>query len=143
MQPDDPEVLDYDPGSTQISLEWQHDGQALTGWVEVINTGMKSCRVGGEPVIKPLGQDGSPLEVAHITSLEMRRPGFVVLRPGQRARAGISWAGWDGPAVGRNVLVRIGPFETNIAAIGPTQPQRVREPTNTSSTWFEVTTGRH
>ena len=140
VQPPDPEVLDCEPESTQVSLEWQHDREALTGCVDVINSSRRPCRVAGKPVITPLGQDGIPLKVKHIVTLEMRIPGYVVLRPGQRARAGISWAGWPGPAAGRDILVRIGTWQTKVTATGPSQPQGVRGPTNTSSTWFELTT---
>jgi len=80
---------------------WQDDDAALSGWVEVTNTGSDVLRVHGKPSVTPLAEDGSRLDARHLFTLEFLLPGYVDVPPGWQARAPVSWAAWDVTARGR------------------------------------------
>ena len=134
----------------QVEGGWHDDGGSLRGWVAVVNDDASVLRLHGKPSISPLAADGTSLDVRHVITLEMRCPGCVDLLPGQRARAPITWGGWDGPEAGHEVLVgwyqadgeggsgsRV---QTRVAVLGPHQPTGTVGGTNTSSSWFELLT---
>ena len=132
----------------QVEVVWYDDGGSLSGWVEVVNDGATALRLPGKPSVSPMAVDGSKLELPHVITPEMRRPGYLDLLPGQRARAPISWGAWDGPAAGRDVLVRWADADTGgvdgndvhvkVSARGPRQPTSTTGGLNTSSSWFEL-----
>ena len=132
----------------QVEVVWHDDGGPLSGWVEVVNDDATVLRLPGKPWVSPLAVDGSELDLPHVITLEMRLPGYLDLLPGQRARAPISWGAWDGPAAGRDVLVRWADTDTGggddndvhvkVAAQGPRQPTSTTGGLNTSSSWFEL-----
>ena len=133
----------------QVEVVWHEDNGGLRGWVEVVNDDAEVLRLPGKPSIHPLAVDGSSLEVRHLITLEMRSPGFVDLLPGQRARAAITWGGWDGPAASGEVVVgwrdpadhgdiSARTVQTTVAVRGPNQPRGTAGGSNTSSSWFEL-----
>jgi Protein of unknown function (DUF4232) len=125
----------------RVSVQWQHqDDGGLRGRVVVQNTGARACRVSDKPVLRPLDRAGRPLDAHTIVSLEFRHPGFVVVPPGGRAAAAVTWAGWNGPPAGDRALVGWGHprQEASAAVSGPLQPARTEPPHNLVSGWFEL-----
>lgn len=122
-----------------VSLRWERSGDALVGEVIAENVVGHACRLGGKPTLTPLRQDGEPLPTQHIVTLEARVPSFVVLQPGQRATARVSWGGWCGdPASGRVVIGWEG--GSAVADVqGPRQPGCPEGGgANLSSSWFDL-----
>jgi hypothetical protein len=128
------------PDEVEVALSWQHRDEGLTGSVTVRNTGPRACRVTGKPAVIPLAADGTPLDVRTIITLELERPDFVVLEPGQEARAGVGWGAWDGPPAGDRAVVVWGAerHRTEVAVTRPLQPRSRRGPTNLSAGWFRL-----
>lgn len=130
-----------DDDEVEVSLEWEMDGYgALGGRIVLRNTGHRVCRVGGKPVATPLDAHGHPLPVQSVQTMELRMPTWVVLRPGARAAAGVSWNGWCGDAASGRVRVRWEHGDATVAVSGPAQPRCHGEghAENLSSTWFRV-----
>ena len=133
----------------EVEVVWHEENGELRGWVEVVNDDAEVLRLRDKPSIRPLAVDGSSLQVPHLTTLEMQYPGFVDLLPGQRARAPITWHGWDGPAAGGLIVVewpdpatrgdaRARTVQTTVAVRGPRQPTGTAGGSYTSSSWFEL-----
>lgn len=114
------------------------DDGSLRGHVTVRNIGAAACRVGGKPVVTPLGRDGTPLPARTIVTMEARVPSWVVLQPGAGAEAGVGWSGWCGdPASGRARL-QWEHGEVTVAVDGPAQPRCPDggQPLNLWASWF-------
>jgi Protein of unknown function (DUF4232) len=140
VTPGDPGPPECRPDQVRVTVEWQprEDG-GLGGWVVVENTGARACRLTGKPALRPLDATGRPLDTSVVVSLELRRPDSVIVPPGGRARAAVSWAGWSGPPAGDRALVRWGgpgQAEATASVRGPAQPARTTEPHNLTSSWF-------
>jgi hypothetical protein len=122
-----------------LSLRWHRYGDQLRGEVVAENIGDRVCRLGNKPRLAPLGQDGKPLGVDQIITLELRIPPFVILRPGQRAAAAVSWSGWRGPPASGRVLLAWDGGSTVVDARGPAQPACPKDGSgNLSSGWFTL-----
>jgi hypothetical protein len=130
--------LECQADHADVSVVWHDEDGSLRGWVEVRNVGDRPCRLSGKPSITPLSADGSRLDAPTIVTAELKLPGYVVLEPGQRARAAIGWGAWDGPTAGVQVVVGWEGQEKQVTVSGPTQPSRSEGPTNIWSYWFEL-----
>ena len=129
------------PDDVRVTLAWQlQDDGGLRGRLLVENTGARACRLSGKPVLHPLDRGGRPLDAPTVVTLEFRQPGSVVVPPGGRAGAAVSWAGWAGPPAGNRAVVGWGsPRQEATAAVsGPVQPTRTAPPHNLTSGWFEL-----
>lgn len=138
--PDGSAVPPCRPDDLVVSLRWERSGDGLAGEVVAENVGGRTCQLGGKPTVRPLGRNGEALPAEHLISLELRIPSAVVLRPGGRAAAPVSWAGWCGdPASGRVVIGWDG-GSVVVDAQGPSQPRCPDEgaATNLSSSWFNL-----
>jgi hypothetical protein len=89
----------------------------------------------------PLEADGTPLDVRTLITLELKRPDYVVLQPGEQAEAPISWSAWNGPEPGDQAITIWGRdrHRTQVTVTGSRQPVSHAEPTNISSSWFRIT----
>jgi hypothetical protein len=107
-----------------VTVEWTRaDGGGLRGRVVAENVGTRVCRLEHKPVLAPLQADGTVLPVGQAVSLELVRPGHVVLQPGERAAAPISWRSWCGAPVSDRMRVTW-PGGSAVATVdGPTQPE--------------------
>jgi Protein of unknown function (DUF4232) len=135
--PDDDAVLACRPDDLAVVVIWERAGTGLRGQVIAENAGGRACRLAGKPAVTPLRPDGSPLPALTITTQEWRSPGYVLLRPGQRAAARVSWASWCGqPASGQARVDWPGGWA--VAQVhGPTQPECAEhQPGNLTSSWF-------
>jgi hypothetical protein len=107
-----------------VTVQWRRaDEGGLHGDVVAENVGTRACRLEHKPVLAPLQADGTALPVGQAVSLEYMRPGYVVLQPGERAAAPVSWRSWCGaPATDRMRVTW--PGGSAIAAVdGPTEPE--------------------
>lgn len=120
-----------------VVVRWERDGTGLRGQVIAENVGDQACQLAGKPAVTPLRADGSPLPVEAVITLELRSP--LILQPGERAAASVSWACWCGhPASGRARVEWTG--GSAIANVeGPVQPDCVPgQANNLSSYWFNL-----
>ena len=129
-----------EPRDAEVSVHWDAMDGALTGRVEVLNIGMGACRLSGKPVLSPLGQDHAPLPTDFIVTLEAALPGFVVLQPGMRASARVTWAAWDGAPASSQAIVSWAGGAKEVTVTGPMQPESrgAGGARNLSSSWFEL-----
>jgi len=121
-----------------MSLKWRAmaDG-CLEGELVVVNGADGPVRVSGKPVLVALGVDGEDLGVDMVVTAELQIPDFVVLAPGERARALVSWSGWSGAPCSGRFRVQLPGGWTELRAEGPRQPLARGPATNLSSLWFE------
>jgi Domain of unknown function (DUF4232) len=131
------DVPEAKPGDVAFRLSWRAESGSLTGELEVSNVCDHAVRLSGKPGLTPIGIDGEPLAAETAVTLELRPPGYVVLAPGDRARAPVGWGGWDGPPAGGMVLVTWEGGQTEVTAHGPVQPEADGPATNLWSSWFE------
>ncbi|MEV4604083.1 DUF4232 domain-containing protein [Amycolatopsis sp. NPDC049253] len=125
------------PDELAVSPSWEPSGTGLRGTVVVENVGSRTCRIGVKPGVRPLGRDGSPLPLDMIVTLELRHPSHVVLQPGARASAPVSWRSWCGAPAGDRAIVHWDGGETVVTVEGPRQPECTSPaPANLSSSWF-------
>lgn len=96
-QGDDDRLPLCEPEDLEVTVHWEQDGAGLRGQVLARNVGSRTCRLAGKPGVAPLGLDGTPLPAQTVITMEMRTPGYVVLRPGQAAAAPTAWRNWCGP----------------------------------------------
>lgn len=124
----------------EVRVRWEReDNGGLVGEVVVVNVGGRACRLGGKPVLAPLKADGERLKVANAIAADIRIPGYVVLRPGQRAVASAGWLSWCGDAPGKRMVVSWAGGSAVAEVDGPVRPEcRADQPENLSSWWFEV-----
>ena len=106
-----------------VVVRWQRDGTGLRGQVIAENVGNHACQLGGKPSVTPLRADGSPLPVETVITLELRSP--LILQPGERAAASVSWSCWCGHQASDQARVEWtgGSAIANVA--GPAQPDCV------------------
>ncbi len=101
--------------------------------------GRRACRLAGKPEVTPLAGDGTPLPAQTVVTLEWRSPGYVLLRPGQRAAARVGWSSWCGRQAGGRARVRWDSGEAAAEVHGPAQPEcSPGAPGNLVSSWFEL-----
>jgi hypothetical protein len=122
-----------------VRVVWERDGRGLRGEVVVENTGDHACRLGGKPSVSPLAADGSAMATQTATTLELQGKGYVVIEPGQRATARLSWSNWCGGAPTARALVAWWDGSAVARVEGPLRPGcDTRRPTGLSSSWFDV-----
>jgi len=121
-----------------LLLEWRAvvDG-SMDGELVVVNDAEQPVRVSGKPRLVAIGLDGRDLGVDMVVTAELRIPDFVVLGPGERARALVSWAGWNGPPCSGRFRIELPGGRAELSALGPRQPEASGPATNLSSSWFE------
>lgn len=118
---------------------WQRDGRGLRGEVVVENTGDHACRLGGKPSVRPLAADGTAMPTQVAVTLEMRGTGYVVIEPGQRAVARLSWPNWCGEKPTSRALVSWWDGSAVARVEGPLHPGcDTRRPASLRSSWFDV-----
>lgn len=125
------------PGEVEFTLTWRAEAGYLTGELEALNVTDHDFRLSHKPGLIPIGVDGQPLAAETIVTLEMRRPGYVELAPGERARARVGWGAWDGPPASGKVLVTWDGGRQEVTADGPRQPGSDGPAMNLWSSWFE------
>jgi len=135
---DGTDVPEATPAELVLFLEWQAvaDG-SLEGELVVINDAEQPVRVSRRPTLVPMGVDGGDLGVEMVVTAELRIPDFVVLGPGERARALVSWGGWNGPPSSGRFRIELPGGGTELRGLGPRQPEARGPATNLSSSWFE------
>ncbi len=122
-----------------VVVRWARDGTGLRGQVLAESVGGRVCRLAGKPEVTPLAGDGTPLPAQTVVTLEWRSPGYVLLRPGQRAAARVGWSSWCGRQAGGRAQVRWDGGEAVAEVHGPAQPEcSPGEPDNLVSSWFEL-----
>jgi hypothetical protein len=122
-----------------VTVRWETDGTSLRGQVIAQNVASRACRLAGKPGIAPLGLDGTPLPAETIITLEMIHPGYVILQPGQRATAPVSWGNWCGQQASARARVSWQGGEAVADVHGPVQPGCCQgRPGNLSSSWFSL-----
>jgi hypothetical protein len=126
------------PGDVSVTVRWEHDGGGLRGQVIAENTGSRACRLPGKPAVSPLRLDGSQLPVRTVITLEDMYPGYVILEPGQRAAAPVTWDAWDGDRASPRAQVTWQGGSATAQVQGPAQPASSYPPGNISSSWFRL-----
>ncbi|MFB9691344.1 DUF4232 domain-containing protein [Amycolatopsis plumensis] len=124
-----------------VSVRWSRaPGGGLRGEIVAENVSGHACRLGRKPTLQPWGLDGQPLGVDQWTTLELRMPPFVILAPGRRASAPISWSGWGGRAASGRITVSWEGGSATVDADGPAQPDLPErgETGSLSSSWFTL-----
>jgi Protein of unknown function (DUF4232) len=122
-----------------VTVRWERVGTELRGQVLAENLGGRVCRLAGKPEVTPLAGDGTPLPAQTVITLEWRSPGYVLLRPGQRAAARVSWASWCGRRPAGRARVGWEGGEAVAEVHGPAQPEcSPGAPGNLVSSWFEL-----
>jgi hypothetical protein len=110
-------------GDVEVTVRWEPHGTGLRGQVVVRNVSARTCRVPGKPAVRPLSQDGTPLDVDTINTLEFVSPGYVDIAPGEETRASLRWPSWCGPAASDRALVTLEDGDPIPARVtGPVQP---------------------
>jgi hypothetical protein len=129
-----------EPGDLAVTVRWVSDGGGLRGQVIAENVGGRACRLPGKPTVTPVGQDGAPLPVQTVITLEWIQPGYVTLQPGQRAAAPVYWNSWCGERASDRARVGWGDHSATARVDGPLQPECIPgKPGNLSSSWFRLT----
>ena len=126
------------PDDLAVEVNWARDGTGLRGQVTAENVSSRPCRLAGKPEVTPLRSDGSPLPARTVTTREWRSPGYVIVRPGERAAAGLAWPSWCGQQASGQVRVDW-PGGSAVASVhGPVQPECVPgQPGHLISSWFD------
>ena len=132
------DVPEAAPAQLLMFLEWRAvaDG-SLEGELVVVNAAEEPVRVSNKPILVAMGVDGADLGADMVVTAELRIPDFVVLGPGERALAFVSWGGWNGPACSGRFRIELSGGWTVLSASGPRQPLARGPATNLSSSWFE------
>jgi hypothetical protein len=122
-----------------VTVSWDRDGAGLRGQVIAENVSGRACRLAGKPQVQPLRPDGTLLRVDTVITLEMRTPGYVILPPGERAAARVSWASWCGPRASGRAQVTWDGGSAVAEVRGPAQPECVQgQSGNLTSSWFDL-----
>ena len=125
------------PDDLAVTVSWERVGAGLRGQVIAENVSGRACRLAGKPQVRPLQPDGTPLPVETVISLEMRTPGYVILSPGDRAAAPVSWASWSGQRASDRAQVSWDGGSAVTEVRGPAQPECVQGRSgNLTSSWF-------
>jgi hypothetical protein len=118
---------------------WERDGRGLRGEVIVRNVGDHACRLGGKPGVYPLAADGTAMPTRTAVTLELRGRGYVVVEPGQSARARVSWRNWCGAKPTDRAQVTWWDGSATARVEGPLSPDcDLRRPSNLTSSWFDL-----
>lgn len=125
------------PDDLAVTVSWEREGAGLRGQVIAENVSGLACRLAGKPQVRPLQPDGTPLPAETVISLEMRTPGYVILSPGERAAAPVSWASWCGQRASGRAQVSWDGGSAVAEVRGPAQPECVQGRSgNLTSSWF-------
>jgi hypothetical protein len=131
-------VQDCHGDEVEVTVRWERDGTGLRGQVIVRNVGGRTCRLPGKPGVRPLGQDGTPLDADTMITLELLEPGYVDIEPGQLAAARVTWPNWCGPAAGDQAVITWGDGSATAHVEGPVQPSCEQgHGGNLTSSWFQ------
>jgi Protein of unknown function (DUF4232) len=130
-----------EPEDLTVTVRWEPDGSGgLRGQVIAENVGGRACRLPGKPGVAPVGADGTTLPVQTVITMEWVQPGYVILRPGQRAAAAVRWLSWCGQRASDQARVGWGDRSALARVDGPLQPEcTAGRPGNLSSSWFRLT----
>lgn len=129
-----------EPEDLTVTVRWGADADGgLRGQVVADNTGGRACRLPGKPAVTPVGVDGKPLPAQTVITLEMRHPGYVIVRPGERAVAPVGWRSWCGPPASDRAEVGWADHTVIARVYGPLEPECFpAAPDNLTSSWFTV-----
>jgi hypothetical protein len=120
-------------------VRWERDGGGLRGQVIAENVSGRACLLPGKPEVNPIGVDGRPLPAGTVITLEWRMPGYVIIAPGGRAAAPVSWSSWCGaPAAGRAIVTWEGGGPAEAEVHGPAQPACDGRSLDLSTSWFAL-----
>lgn len=136
----DAEVPEARPDEVELTLWWRVESGRLAGQLEARNVCGHRVRLSGKPGVTPVGIDGELLDAHTVVTAEMRLPGYVELAPGERARARVSWGGWDRPPASGTVMIALVGGEAKVHVDGPPQPQSRGPAHNLSTSWFDRVT---
>lgn len=122
-----------------VVVRWERDGTGLRGQVLAENVSGRACRLPGKPQVTPLAGDGTPLPAQTVMTMEWRSPGYVLLPPGQRAAAPVSWPSWCGRRAAGRAQVSWDGGSAVAEVHGPAQPEcSPGAPDNLVSSWFQL-----
>jgi Domain of unknown function (DUF4232) len=129
-----------EPGDLAVTVRWDPDGSGgLRGQVIAENVSGRACRLPGKPAVAPIGADGAQLPVQTVVTMEWVEPGYVILRPGQRAAAPLFWGSWGGQRASDRARVSWGDRSAIAPVHGPVQPESTAgKADNLSSSWFRL-----
>ena len=134
-----PEVPLCEAADLAVAVHWDRDGTRLRGQVVAQNVGGRACRLAGKPGITPLAEDGTALPAQTVITLEWMSPGYVLLQPGQRAGARVSWGSWCGRPAASQAQVHWDSGQAVADVHGPAQPEcSPGQPDNLVSSWFQL-----
>lgn len=127
------------PDDLAVVVSWQRHGTGLRGQVIAENVGRRACRLKSKPAVTPLHRDGSPLPVTMTITLEFLEPGYVILQPGERAAAPLSWASCCGHQASDRARVDWPGGSTVATVHGPAQPACLPwRSSDLTSSWFSL-----
>jgi len=122
-----------------VTVSWERNGPALRGQVIAENVSGRACRLANKPGVTPLRLDGTPLPVDTTVTLEFMEPGYVMLQPGNRAAARVSWTSWCGQQASDQARVDWPGGSTMAKVQGPVQPECFQgRSDNLTSYWFAL-----
>ena len=122
-----------------VTVRWEREGTGLRGQVLAENVSGRACRLPGKPEVIPLAGDGTPLPALTVNTMEWRSPGYVLLEPGQRAAAPVSWPSWCGRRAAGRAQVSWDGGSAVAEVHGPAQPEcSPGAPDNLVSSWFQL-----
>lgn len=122
-----------------VVVSWERDGTGLRGQVIAENVSGRPCQLAGKPGVTPLRPDGTPLPAHTVITLEMRTPGYVILQPGERAAARVTWASWCGQQASGRARVDWPGGSVAASVHGPVQPECSQgRPGNLTASWFDL-----
>lgn len=122
----------------RVTVRWERVRRGLRGEVVVENVGDRACLLNLKPTVIPLARDGKPLQTMGTNTLKLRLPAHVVLEPGKRAVATLSWLSWCGERAGRRALVQWWEGSAVADVEGPVQPEcRHDRSGNLKTSWFD------
>jgi hypothetical protein len=131
-----------DSKDVNVTVRWHQAGRGLLGEIIVENVGSRACLLNLKPTLIPLARDGRPLPARSSVTLNLHLPAHVVLEPGKRAVAPVSWRSWCGVSAGRGAIVEWWAGESTRVSVratveGPVQPDCTRAPSSgPTASWF-------
>jgi hypothetical protein len=140
------------PDEVDFELSWsaRPGGWVLRGQLIAHNVSGRIWRISGKPAIRLIGLDGRVSRARHLVTAENRIPNWMLVGPGERVAASMSWTSWDGRILSKAVMVIWPGGRKTVATSGSTHPQAAAPPKPgrpgdpltlpmwTSSTWFNT-----